>query len=119
MTSVVHFKCMAQHAEVTHLGDRGRVVLPAGVRRRAGIRPGDQLLVTVEPDGSVRLVRRTEAIRRGLGLFADVAQERSLVEELIAERRAEADLEEAEASGDQRLIAAARTALAGGPRHKT
>jgi AbrB family looped-hinge helix DNA binding protein len=110
---------MAQFAEMTHLGDRGRVVLPAGVRRRAGIRPGDRLLVTVEPDGSVRLVRREEAIRRGLGLFADVVPERSLVEELIAERRAEAELEDAEASGDRRRIAAARRALAGSSPRKT
>jgi AbrB family looped-hinge helix DNA binding protein len=50
------------------LGDRGRLVLPARLRRRLDLHPGDRLVL---------------------------APERSLVDELIAERRAEAQRDDA------------------------
>ena len=41
----------------------GRVVIPAPVRRRAGLAPGTQLDVVVEADASVRLVRKVAGPR--------------------------------------------------------
>lgn len=76
------------------LGDRGRLVLPAPVRRRLGVEAGDRLIAVVDEDG-VRLVPLREQIGRMAGMFRDVAPGRSLVDELIAERRAEAVREDA------------------------
>jgi len=71
------------------LGDRGRLVLPAAIRKRLRLREGDELLVTVQPDGSLRLTSPRQAVRETRGLYRARAGGRSLSDELIAERRAE------------------------------
>ncbi len=72
------------------MGDRGRLVLPAKIRKSLGLKPGDLLLAEVI-DGSVRLTPRAVLARRDRGAFAKFAKRgRSIVDELIAERRAEA-----------------------------
>ncbi|MGH2843432.1 MAG: AbrB/MazE/SpoVT family DNA-binding domain-containing protein [Solirubrobacteraceae bacterium] len=77
-------------AEEITFGDRGRVVLPSAVRSELGWVPGTRLLVTTEPDGSLRM-RPYRAVAESLrGLLADVAPGEPLVDELLAERRAEA-----------------------------
>ncbi|MGZ8606160.1 MAG: AbrB/MazE/SpoVT family DNA-binding domain-containing protein [Actinomycetota bacterium] len=73
------------------LGDRGRLVLPAELRRRAGMREGEELML-IYADGVVRLATRRELARAGRGMFAGAAG-RDLVAELIHERREEARLE--------------------------
>ena len=74
------------------LGDRGRLVLPAPIRKRLNLREGDQLVVTVQPDGSLRLTSPAQIVRETRGLYR-TAGRRSLAAELIAERRAEAKRE--------------------------
>ncbi|MDX6650045.1 MAG: hypothetical protein QOJ97_1996 [Solirubrobacteraceae bacterium] len=81
------------------MGERGRVVLPAPVRRALGLAPGDRLILTLEPDGGVRMVSAREVAGRLRGLLRDVAPGRSLADELLAERRAEARREDAESGG--------------------
>lgn len=76
------------------LGDRGRLVLPADLRRAAGLHEGDEFLISIESDG-LRLVSRRELARAGRGAFAHFVPGRSIVDELIADRRAEAAREEA------------------------
>jgi len=68
-------------------------VLPAGVRRQLELSTGSQLVLTVEPDGSLRLTSARATAERLRGLLAGVSPERRLTEELIAERRAEARAE--------------------------
>jgi AbrB family looped-hinge helix DNA binding protein len=77
------------------LGERGRLVLPAQLRRRLDLHPGDRLIVTVEPEGGFRVVTAREQARRLRGLYRDLAPGRSLAHELIAERREEARREDA------------------------
>lgn len=72
------------------VGARGRVVLPAALRERLGVKEGDRLVLTVEKDGTVKVVSLRDAVRRAQGMFAHLAPGRSLVDELIAERREEA-----------------------------
>lgn len=81
---------------VAVLGDRGRLVLPSALRRRLSLRPGDRLILTVDPDGGCRLVSAGEQAERLLGMYRDLAPGRQLTDELIAERREEARREEAE-----------------------
>lgn len=75
--------------------DRGRVVLPAEIRRSLGLRPGDELIAELEPDRSLRLTPRQVLAERDRGAFAHLAGKASLVDELIADRRAEAAREDA------------------------
>ena len=76
------------------LGERGRLVLPAQLRRRLNLHPGDRLIVSIDPDGEIRLVSAREQARRLRGLYGGLAPGRSLAGELIAERRAEAARED-------------------------
>ncbi|MBI2321357.1 MAG: AbrB/MazE/SpoVT family DNA-binding domain-containing protein [Chloroflexi bacterium] len=76
------------------LGERGRLVLPAPLRRRLDLRPGDRLILVIEPEGGLRIVSAREQARRLRGLYRHLAPGRSLADELIAERRAEARRED-------------------------
>ena len=75
------------------LGARGRLVLPAAVRRQLELSTGSRLVLTVEPDGSLRLTSARARVERLRGVLAGVSPERPLTEELISERRAEARAE--------------------------
>lgn len=87
-------KELSQSVEV-HLGRQGRLVIPAALRRSLGFEEGDTLVAREE---SGRLVlEKPETVKQRLkARFARVPQERSLVDELIAERREEAKKEAAE-----------------------
>jgi AbrB family looped-hinge helix DNA binding protein len=71
------------------VGPKGRVVVPAPIRRELGIEEGTELMARVEGDGIV-LEPRSAAIRRLQALLAHIPRDVSLVDELIAERREEA-----------------------------
>jgi AbrB family looped-hinge helix DNA binding protein len=72
-----------------HLGAKGRVVLPASIRRALGLEQGTELLARVEGDGIV-LEPRGAALRRLRSFFDGVPPGTSLVDEVLAERRREA-----------------------------
>ena len=74
---------------VAKLGQGGRIVLPAQFRKALGVNTGDDLILSLR-DGEVRIFTRKQAIRRAQGMLKHLAPGRSLVDELIAERRAEA-----------------------------
>jgi AbrB family looped-hinge helix DNA binding protein len=78
---------------VVSVGHKGRVVIPAGIRRSLGIEEGTELVALVEGEAVV-LVPRSAIRSRLRSIFADVGA--SMREELIDERRAEATSE----SGD-------------------
>ena len=74
----------------TKVDRHGRVVIPAEYRRALGLRAGDAVVVQLD-DGALRILTRAQAIRRAQEIVAKyVSPDRSLVDELIAERRAEA-----------------------------
>jgi AbrB family looped-hinge helix DNA binding protein len=81
------------HREQITIGDRGRVVLPSSVRSELGLTPGTRMLLSTEADGSIRLRPYRVVADESRGLFADLAEDGSLVDELIAGRRAEAKRE--------------------------
>lgn len=68
------------------LGQQGRLVIPAEVRAALGLAPGDRLHLHLS---GARLVleRQQDAVAELRGLAANVPKTRSLVEELLAERR--------------------------------
>jgi AbrB family looped-hinge helix DNA binding protein len=73
------------------VGARGRLVLPAAIRRRLDLHEGDRVLLTVEEPGVLRLTTAREVARRVKGSLRDLGAGRDLVAELLAERRREAD----------------------------
>jgi AbrB family looped-hinge helix DNA binding protein len=75
---------------LVEVGPKGRVVIPAAIRRELGIGEGSQLVAVVE-EGGVLLIPRGNVKRRLRALFADV--QGSLAAELIADRRREAEWE--------------------------
>jgi AbrB family looped-hinge helix DNA binding protein len=75
------------------LGDRGRLVLPASLRNELGLAEGDRFVLTLEGDGSIHLASLRSNISRLRGSLKHKSKNRSLVDELIAERRAEAAIE--------------------------
>ena len=74
------------------LGQQGRLVIPAQVRAALGLLPGDRLHLHLS---GARLVleRPHDAVVELRALAAPVAKSRSLVDELLAERRAAAAAE--------------------------
>jgi antitoxin PrlF len=71
------------------LGQQGRVVIPAALRAALGLAPGDRLHVHLTGRRLV-LEREQDAAAELRGLAAAVPASRSLVDELLAERRAAA-----------------------------
>ena len=81
-----------QVAHVT-LDGHGRVVIPAEFRRELGIDEGDRLTLVLE-DGALTILTKRAAVRRVQETVAQYGTPgRSLADELIAERRAEAERE--------------------------
>lgn len=83
------------------IGRQGRVVLPAEVRHRLGLKEG-QVLVVREDEGRVILETRESILGRLRAPFETIPRGVSLADELIAERRREAAAErreEADAAG--------------------
>ena len=78
---------------VAKIDSQGRILIPADIRRAAGLNVGDQVMLRVERD-EVRVFTRASATRRLREIAARYhVPGRSLVDELIAERRAEAERE--------------------------
>ena len=80
----------------TKLGKGGRVVIPAEYRKRLGIEPGDEIIVSFK-DGEIKITTVREAVRRAQEIVRRFVPEGvSLVDELIQERRREAARESRE-----------------------
>ena len=77
----------------TTVGEGGRIVIPAEFRKALGLKAGDVVMLGLADD-ELRLVSLRDAIRRTQEMVRRSNPEgRSLVDELIAERRREAALE--------------------------
>lgn len=80
----------------TKLGVNGRVVIPVEFRRSLGLSENDDVVLVLEED-SVRLMSVRSAVARVQRLFAPHRKPKrgkSMVDELIAGRRAEAKREQ-------------------------
>ncbi|MFO0807539.1 MAG: AbrB/MazE/SpoVT family DNA-binding domain-containing protein [Gemmataceae bacterium] len=80
----------------TKLGDDGRIVIPAECRKRFGLKPGDTVVVEADELG-LHLRSMAQVVKDVQAAFAPFCVPgKSVVDELIAERRAEAAAEAAE-----------------------
>ena len=77
-------------AVVKRVSKDGRVVVPSAFRKAPGLKPGDPVYLALG-DGEVRLLTSRHAIRRAQEIVRQyVPKGRSLVDELIEERKSEA-----------------------------
>lgn len=74
------------------VGQQGRIVIPAEVRKQLGLSPGDRLHLHLAGSRLV-LERPQDALSELRRLGTTVPRARSLVDELLAERRAAATAE--------------------------
>ena len=75
---------------VVTVTSKGRVTLPAAVRRRLGIEPGDRVVIVIEDQNSARLRRLEHDVHSVRGLVPAPAESKSgdfddLIEEAIAD----------------------------------
>lgn len=77
----------------TRIAAGGRIVIPADFRRELGVDVGDEVILHLA-EGEVRILTRSQAIRKAQALVRDcIPRGRSLVKELLQERRKEAKRE--------------------------
>jgi len=89
-TATLHGNVTDQQNVRSKLNDNGRIVIPAEIRAKMGIKPGDTLFLTLEGDvlkveSQMSRIRRIQESMRAL-----ISGDRLLSDELIAERREEA-----------------------------
>jgi len=79
--------------ERTTVGQGGRVVIPASYRDALGLREGDEVTLWLDED-EVHIIPTARVLKRAQALVRRyIPAGRSLADELIAERRREADRE--------------------------
>jgi bifunctional DNA-binding transcriptional regulator/antitoxin component of YhaV-PrlF toxin-antitoxin module len=85
---------MTYHAKVVS----GQIVLPPELRRDAGIEDGDSLVIELNPDGGLTMKTYAQVVREVQSEFRSMAKpvDRNLVDELLADRRADAVRENTE-----------------------
>lgn len=71
------------------------MVLPSAIRRELDLKPGTHMLLSTEKDGSLRLRPYRTVAEQSRGLLRNLPGE-SMVDDLLAQRRAEAALEDTE-----------------------
>jgi len=81
--------------QTARLDRSGRLVLPASIRSQLELREGDEVVFApAESPGEVRLLPRRLAVRQAQALIREaVPAHRRLVDELLAQRRGEAQRE--------------------------
>lgn len=84
---------MQVEAQRVKIVDGGKLIIPASMRRQLGIGTGDTVLVDVD-NGELRVRSVTRAIERARAILRKhIPEGTGLADELIADRRREAERE--------------------------
>lgn len=75
------------------LNEDGALVLPDAIRHQLSLQPGDRFILTLNPDGTLHLTSLRSQLHSLRGIFKDIAADTNLSDELIRDRRQEAQQE--------------------------
>lgn len=90
---VTNTDLVQMEAQRVRIVDGGKLIIPAAMRRELGISTGDTVLVDVE-DGELRVRSISRAIERARAILRKhVPEGAELADELISDRRREAERE--------------------------
>jgi AbrB family looped-hinge helix DNA binding protein len=79
--------------ETVVLGESGRIVLPAAIRKKFGLKPGDLLTVS-DSDDSIQIMSRRMALKSiQSGIIKHRGSLSGVLDEFLAERRQAAERE--------------------------
>ena len=79
--------------ETAKINENGRIVIPAAYRKAMGLKSGEIVTMRLDEEG-LHIQSRAQAIKRAQAIVRKyVSADRSLSDELIAERRLEAKRE--------------------------
>lgn len=79
---------MANNRSLTKIAEGGRLVIPAEYRRALNLEVGDEVVCLLD-EGEIRIIPRQEALRRAQNIVGRYVKARSLVDELISQRKEE------------------------------
>ena len=79
--------------DTAYVTSKGQLVVPSGIRRRYGIKPGTRVNFVEEGDRIIFQPVTPEYIRTFRGLFKHKTGEKSAVQEHLEDRRAERERE--------------------------
>lgn len=79
--------------ETVVLGESGRIVLPASIRREFGLAPGERLTVSTK-NGEIRIMSRKMALENiRAGIIKQRGSLKGILDEFLEEKREEAKRE--------------------------
>ena len=87
---------MTPVTESAYVTSKGQLVVPSHIRRRYGIKPGTRINFVEEGDRIIFQPVTREYIDSFCGVFKQKPGEKSVVQELLEERRAEKEKEDRE-----------------------
>jgi AbrB family looped-hinge helix DNA binding protein len=82
-----HPECVMTEETRTRVSENGRVVIPSSFRKALGIEVGDEVVLRIEDD-ELRITTQQRRIQRAQRRARQYVKSGSLVDELLAERRA-------------------------------
>ena len=83
---------MADLAVEVKVGESGRLVIPAELRHRMGLKTGDRLVARLDDEGRL-IFEKAESIKKRLKQQFAHLKGQGVIDDLIAERRAAAQKE--------------------------
>lgn len=75
---------------ITQVSAGGRIVIPVEIRRKMDIHSGDQVVLTYH-DGELHIATRKQRLQQAKDIVKACVSDTSLADQLVAERRAEAN----------------------------
>jgi AbrB family looped-hinge helix DNA binding protein len=86
-------KATTENQYTIAIGTKGRLILPTALQRHANLHEGEKVVITLAKDGTLTIVPLRACAKACEGMFSHLAPGVSLADELIAERREEAEKE--------------------------